>query len=371
MPARWLGPIDWGLRKDDEGTRDYYLKSKVETTSTREGPAVVELCPGLPQVGSIWGFPWALSYERNEDVYCTPEMTISKIPSDGDEPSKLWIVDQTFSNRITEGERLENPLLEPAKWSGSFVNRTESRTDLIAFTVELDEFGNEIFISRTLEVNTSGGPDVTGILMYRGPVNTSWEPITGKVTEFDSGGPTVEVEMNLLELPLHSLAVAYKTVNIAPMWGLPARTIKLQNISWSRKTWNSNVTFYYTVKYEFEVNYRTWDRYALNQGTRCLIGNSPGTAFKGNKFSDPLFPDLTLPVSPDGNRYPGYRNLKNFEIYKDKAGENTTESVLLDEYGRPIDIRERPSLYQKLMYYRGSDFLLLGIPPVIPTGSMP
>src|SRR5688500_19008695 len=107
MPAKLLGPIDWVLRKDDESVRDYFIKWRIQTSSTKEGPVCVEQCPGLPLPQSIWAFPFMSPSERYENAFCTPEMNISRQLSGEGEPSNLWIVDQTFSNRRTEGEKLE------------------------------------------------------------------------------------------------------------------------------------------------------------------------------------------------------------------------------------------------------------------------
>lgn len=355
MVAIMRGPINWSMKKTEDGLRDYFVEWFIETTSTHDGPAIVEACPGLPLPGSTWN----VQFDVNEDVFCTRELEIAPAPGKDQGPSNLWVAKQTFSNRRTEGEKLPNPLLEPARWSGSFVNRTKPASDLLTISVHIAQDGTETPVERILEFDEP--EDLLGIHIYPGPVNTAWEPFKGKETEFDTGGPTVEVELNILELPLSMYATMYKTVNGNVMWGLPPRTIKLQNVSWQRKTWNSDFTFYYIVKYEFEVDYKTWDKVVFNKGKRCLKGH-------GESRSAPMDPLGEDPATG----LPNYRNPKNYEIYKDPNGENSDETAL-DPYGIPIkqadwDAGFQP-VYQKFIYYRESNFLNLGIPPVIPTGT--
>ena len=107
---------------------------------------------------------------------------------------------------------IENPLAEPQKVSGTFIKYT-----------------------RELVWDKDGD-----LLIY-----SSHEPIKGGDVEFDRNRPSVRVEQNVSGLGLATFAAMVDTLNDATLWGLVARCIKLDNVSWERKLYGV-CTYYYT-----------------------------------------------------------------------------------------------------------------------------
>lgn len=317
MAATVKGRIDWGMSRDEEGHREYKIVWLVKTSSTSDGPATVMAASGLPAVGSYWNFgtesdPWA---------FCYPNLTVR--PLYNRERSDLWEVEQTFStkplNRCQDAS-IENPLNEPPTVKGSFVKFVKK--------IQQDRHGNMI-------------------------KSSSHEPIEG--LEADDNRPTISIGMNLVSLPLAAYSEMVDTVNDAMLWGLGPRKIKLSNVSWERKLYGL-CTFYYTVNYEFDINFKTFDYKVRDRGKRVLIGHSPGSKLK----RDPLDPDA---IDPETGR-PFKDDPKNFEVYKAEEGENTPSFVWLDGKGRPWqgEGAADPVHEFTVEHYEESNFLLLGIP---------
>jgi hypothetical protein len=113
-------------------------------------------------------------------------------------------------------------------------------------------------------------------------VTSSWERMKGPEVEFDHNRPAVRVEQNVVALDLATVAPMIDTVNDATLWGLAERTIKLTNFAWERKLYGS-CNFYYTRVFDFDIDYNTWDRNLLDEGTKCLngewgpVGGIPGS----------------------------------------------------------------------------------------------
>jgi hypothetical protein len=59
-------------------------------------------------------------------------------------------------------------------------------------------------------------------------------------------------------------------VNDNTLWGMPRRTIRLNDITWERNIFGT-CGKYYRITYIFEVNYDTWNRFILDEGTRVKI----------------------------------------------------------------------------------------------------
>lgn len=293
MASKLLGLYDWGLSRNKDGHRDYNADFLVETEDTMDGPSIVLATPGLPAIGSYWSF----GNDVDVNSYCSPEMVVRPWKTKG-EPGKTWMVNTKFStrplNRCQE-TAVENPLAEPARLSGSFIKTVREATR--------DKDGNPILTS-------------------------SHEVVRGKVVERDFSRPTIRVGINSLILPLTSFSYMVDTLNDSMLWGMPARTIKLSNVSWTRKLYGI-CTYYYTVDYEFEVS-TEFDVDFLDEGTMVL---APG----GNP-NDP----------------------RDFVRYKD-ANEENPDRVLLDGNGSPLDDISNP-VEIHLEKYAESNFLLLGIP---------
>jgi hypothetical protein len=65
------------------------------------------------------------------------------------------------------------------------------------------------------------------------------------------------------------------SVNGFPLWGLPKRTIKLSNATWERRVYG-RCFFYFSVDFDFEINYKTWDRDVPSVGKKCLEKDDEG-----------------------------------------------------------------------------------------------
>lgn len=308
MSAIVLGRYDWGMSRDKDGHRDYKIKWLMQTDDTDDGPAIVSACTDLPLIGDYWAYgndadPWA---------FCWPTLEIQ--PTFDRERNPFWLASQTFSTRPfkrCQDDSIENPLSEPMRLSGSFIKFTKEAT--------VDKDGKAIRSS-------------------------SHEMLRGAAVEFDDNRPTVNVGMNLMSLPLSTFAPMVDTVNDATLWGLSARMVKLANVKWNRLVYGT-CTYYYTVDYEFEVNYLTFDRYVLDEGAKCLIGWAPGSR--------------AAALDPDAGSPANHTKAENFEVYKDKNGENAR--CLLDSKGRPLSDGDSPHeiLVAK---YTESNFLDLGVP---------
>lgn len=240
MAATLIGLTDWWMERDDEGYRDYHVEWLLEA-SPWDGPANVHLCPGLPLVGSYWDFFDDLDLQ----VSCRPTMEVRPVVKG--ELNDLWTVTQVFSNRplrrCTEEDN-DDPLTQPPKASGTFVKiRQEAKTD---------KDGNPL-------------------------LNPSFERIRGEIVEIDSPRPTVQIDRNVSSLQLAAVTLMFfnKTVlNDSPLWGLPARKVKLSNYTWSEH-YQGSCLKYYTEHLEFEVD--DFDRpYVATGYMKLKDGGTPG-----------------------------------------------------------------------------------------------
>lgn len=292
MSSTLLGMVDWNGSRDIEGHREYKAQWLVESNDIDDGPSVIFTTAGLPAIGSYWDF----GNDLDAWAYCMPDWKIT--PAVTKEPNELWIVEQTFSTKPMkrcQDTAIENPLSEPARLSGSFV--TFSRECMY------DRFG-----------------DAT--------LSSSFELLRGPSMEMDDARPTVQVGLNFTTLPLSLFSSMLHTVNDATLWGLPARCVKLSNATWTRQLYGT-CTFYYTVDYDFDIRYDTFDVDVLDEGSRVL---APGGT----------------PTNP-----------RHFTVYKDLNGENTR--CILDGSGEAWDGTGSPGV-RHVEKYNESNLLLLGIP---------
>lgn len=330
MATTVVGYRTVSLGRDAEGYRTYKAVIRVASNSSTplpDGPLTVLQTPGLPTPGSAWSF----SSEIDAEVWCRPDAQIKRAGEyrDGD-PVMNWDVELTFSNKPLppSQERCNStttgdPLLEPQKVSGTFVKYTEEAT--------YDRFG--------VAITSSCG-----------------EPMRGPQVEFDKSRPTVRIQQNVADLQLGLCAALMDVVNDAPLWGLPARCVKLSQFSWERHFYGSCYV-YYTRTFDFDVRYDTFDRTLVDQGTMVLRGH-----WDTNTAS------LTYGTYVlDGGVSPGSTSPSDVIRYKDWHGENAT--VILDGNGRPWDEGGRSTgtsddtmgtrVVQK---YDEANLLLLGIP---------
>lgn len=267
MTATFIDIIRWEGGRDDEGHRTFECTSLVSTDSPFDGPSVVMYASGLPLVGSNW----VLGNDNDTYTYCTPFMRIRMVQPEG-EIGCLWHVDQKFTtngmprcNTLT----IENPLAEPAKLSGGFISRKEEA----------------IY-------------DKDGYLI----LTSSLERMKGEELEIDVGSPTVRVTINVGTLPLTTFSEYRGGVNDSTLWGLPARCVKLVDISWERNIYGT-CSYYYSITYEFHIQYETWNRFIPDRGTRrAYTVDDPLTTgtglLTGKTWRTPMVPFTDLEGRP-------------------------------------------------------------------------
>jgi len=348
------GVLEWEGEIDDDGYRTYPVTWQVQADVT-DGPANVMQTPGLPVPGTMW------SYDADVDVWawCRPGMKVKRHRGDGtQDPTVLWEVTQTFSTKRPTreqgskqkppNERVDDPLSEPAKISGGSVNYQEEQA--------YDRYGARIETSAR-------------------------EPIRGPQVEFDAGRTQIVIEQNLLNLQYDLVTAMLHTVNDAPMWGMPARFIKLSDWKFSRQ--------YYGQVYRYFVRTLTFDifpkYYALTPGDES-------TLFELGSGFDRRIPDEgTICLRGQWERDENLETYGNWIRGRDRVGGELTLSsaqpsdfvafqdfhgnpsnVLLDGHGWPWDKNlattgtdDDSQGIIPVEYYGESNFALLGIPPVL------
>lgn len=284
MTTTLKGPRKVELVRDANGHRDYKVTYFVESDSYLDGPATALATPGLPLAGATY------LVNNDIDTYAYARLDASvKAVIDDDKP-RHFLVEVLFSTKGTVGKcqdgQFENPLLEPAKVSGTFRTIREEATH--------DRLGRPV-------------------------TNSSHEQIRGPQNEWDIGLPTVRIEQNVGLLNQGTLANMVNTVNGTPLWGLPKRCVKLSNAAWEKKFYGFCLA-YYTRVLDFEINAGTWDRNIRDFGTKVLYGHWSNDQW----VLDPIDADNAV-----GNRY----NPNHFMRAVDKNGNPT--SLVLDGKGRP------------------------------------
>lgn len=300
MSGTSLGRVEWSLDRDDEGHRTYTLKSLVKTTSTADGPAVAYFAAGLPAIGTAW------SYGNDFDAwaFCLPRAKVEPVLSK--ERGYYYLVTNYFSTRPLsrcQDDAIENPIAEPAKISGSFVEYTkkaETRSD--------------------------------GSLI----LSSSHEKIKG--LEKDSSRATVIIEINATTLGLNVYTELLHCLNDSTLWGLAARKVKFSRVSWERLLYGT-CTFFYKKRMEFDIRFDGWD-----------LDDIADTGFK--VFDSERWPDT-----------PSYRaNPENYMLAVDSRGKSSPERVLLDGSGRRLTDPLNPVYLDPIELYPEANLLLLGIP---------
>jgi hypothetical protein len=297
------GPRIWGGERDDEGHRTWHITFVVHTDDPLDGPFSILMTPGLPTTGALWVF----GNDVDAWAWCHPQCTVHSSDQPGD-PTGTWLVERTFSTKPIkrcQDKSVEDPLLEPQKISGNFVKYQEEAM--------IDRYGLPLW-------------------------NTAGERITGPKAEFDANRHTIKIEQNVPDLQLPLISSMKDTVNDSDLWGVPARCVKLSDVSWERKLWGV-CTYYFSRSFTFEIRmpqpiYNAdatqvidtipgWDRAVPDEATKCLRGRWITDIDDSNygKYLDVNNPDVT--------------NLQDFIRFKDSNGENATCFLGVDEDGNP------------------------------------
>lgn len=348
----------WSLTRDEAGYREYRCTHKIKAAAA-DGPRNVLNTAGLPLPGSQWSF----RDDADPFVWCRANAEV-RLAREDDAAGAIWLVDQVFSNKPLDDKKnrcqdaeIEDPLLEPQRVSGSFARFQEEAVE--------DRWGDPI-------------------------VNSAHEQIRGDAVTFDASRPTVRVAQNVPLLQLDLVAPMVDTVNVQPIWGLPARSIKLSNFSWERKFYGQ-CSVYFERVFDFEIRtklnpvtniaFGDWDREVPDEGSKVLSGHwatveecaTPGWVLddicgvapdKDNPAHFIRFTDRhgnPARVMLDGNGTPAEVNVMLHE--QGQTPELGTGTVF---YGRIASDETRISQIGKILIqrYRESNFLLLGIPLV-------
>jgi hypothetical protein len=290
IAAQQFGPAE----VDEEGQRTYKLLTVLESSTGLDGPANVQQCELLPQAGATWN----ILDDSDEWAWCRANMSI-KSREVTDEKVKFWDVEQTFSTKAQPKDKqrcmdvkVQDPLLEPPKVSGSFVKEKEPATN--------DRFGFPI-------------------------VNSAHELLRGPTVEFDKNKPTIKIEQNVATaLQAYILpGLMADCVNAYPIWGFPPRTVKLSQPTWDRMFYGTCLV-YYKRTLEFEVDKTTWDRTTVDEGNKVLNGRWDQAT--GN----------WVLVDIPGQGAPQYYNPQHFIQFTDRNGQ--AARVILDGRGRPSGV---------------------------------
>lgn len=232
-------PKDWAVETDDEGHGDYTLTWGVETTSALDGPDVALSASGLPIPGAslsaLGGNPYAFFNRKGS-------AKLKKV----DASRKYWDVTTVFTTRPVKrcpSDAFEDPLLEPHRVKGSFAQIME---ELLK--------------------------DVNGDLIQ----NTAEQRYTGALVQEPASRPVVELEMNVAWLDLTWLATYADSYNDATHWGMPARSIRCTTGPWERVTQGACSSFFFIVRFTFELKLPNWDIIVPNEGSRVRVaGTTP------------------------------------------------------------------------------------------------
>jgi len=315
MAVLKIGPRSSTASRDAEGHRTVTTIYRV-TFSTTVSAASAMNAAGLPSVGATYSDP--ISGDSDSWMFRLFTTSAKQVVTDGDSVGgRVWDVTISFSTKQPErcqDQQVEDPLSEPDRVSGSFVNYTIEAVE--------DKDGDKI-------------------------QNSSHEQVRGPAVEFDDHRPTVVIGQNVASLGLETFSAMVNTVNDANLWGLAPRKIKLSNVSWSRQLYGL-CYFYYMRTFEFDINFNTFDRAIVDEGTMVLGGQWQ------------VLPDLTFNWLPN----PGLNkaNVKDFQRFEDPKGQ--TRRCLLDGNGNPLDDGAAPVEIPNspIQYYTESNFLALGIP---------
>lgn len=294
MTTRLHGIIEQTGSWDEEGYRHYEVTYLVQSNSKFDGPSAVSVTSGLPLPGSLY----LIGNDNDPWAWCRPSRRIQK-HQDNQGDSLWWTVGVRFSNKPPESRQgnqrdpsqgQQNPLLEPFKISISSLKDRENATH--------DRFG-------------------------RANMTSSHELLKGPQLEFDISRARVRIEQNVIDAQTDLLAALEDHLNDRNLWGLPPRCVKFCGHSAEPKYYN-NFLKYYTRSLEFETDYRTFDRYIPDVGTKVLNGeyNQTSGIWETKQIGTP-------PVDPNPD------NPAHFIAYRDRFGQ--VGNVALNGRGLPAN----------------------------------
>ena len=218
MSARNLGLIEVELEQEEEsGHRTYSATYKVAHDED-DGPYTILSATGLPAIGDYW------VHDRGTetDTYArrNPYAKIKAVVTG--EKTDISHVEIKFSTKPfkrCQDVQIGNPLLEPAKVSGTFSEQTQKAI--------FDRHWNAI----------------------RSSAMTPYDDI-----EAESSYPTVEISVNVASSPVALITSKLHRLNDSTLWGLPAGCVKFSSASWERLYYGV-CSYYYNLKMGFKVRF--------------------------------------------------------------------------------------------------------------------
>jgi len=216
-----------------DGERRYTKIYRVICSTNDDGPVVAQNAAGIERYGQAYS--WG-----NEADLGAWAADISAAKEQRSESCRVWLVTVQFTSGGQKtgesidpaGNLIENPLLRPVVWSGSYAQFVKAAAR--------DRFGKPI-------------------------VNTAGDLIEG-LSEDDSRISLV-ARRNVSTLDLAKWARYRDKVNRDAIWGLTRRQIKVNNITWDSE--RSGPYRYFVVTYSFHINLGGWITRSENRGWRA------------------------------------------------------------------------------------------------------
>lgn len=321
-------------QEEESGHRTFTAKYKV-AHDIDEGPLAIESADGLPAIGDHWE-PDELD-EIDEYARRTPYAKCTYMVEG--ERANYSIVEIHFTTKPIkrcQDTQIENPLLEPPKISGSFIEQTMKAVYDIALNPVMNSAGERMDV------------------------------------EIEASSLTVDISVNVDESPISLIATMLHKLNDAELWGLPAKCIKLSTASWETLYWGV-CTKYYKLNMGFKIR----APYSIDSGIPIRRKKNPG---------DPTSTEYEWVVEP-GNvtttvggwvyaaydrsagrvRQPGANasSQMNTILQRDQMGD-TVDGFLLDGKGKQAVRDPNTGLYNSAIvifeFYKTANLLELPIP---------
>lgn len=336
MAPSIIGRYNAKMSRDTDGHREYRLTYLIESATTAGPTTVLTETPDLPQPGDLWLF----GDDTDVWAFCKQDVTVTPHQQTEKEPNRHWTVELLFSTKPDEkrckSTQIEDPLMVPDRISWSSSKYQEEYT--------VDRFNKPI-------------------------MNSALERLHGPQVEFDRHRTQIVIEQNTFDLEFSLCDSMVNTVNRTPLWGYPARCVKLCEFTAQKfyqgrcgepegtGTGGATGGLYFTRKFTFEASVRLaekqaepktgtgqsidapetspasgWDRDLLDEGTRVLHGKWLTDIVGGKR----VFKGTWVTLKIDGKN-PDPRDPRSFDRAVDLVGNPI--KITLDGHGRPAGVK--------------------------------
>ena len=295
------GAISSELSEDTEGHRTYTSIYQVITDDKLDGPLTARAAAGIPAIASGYAFgndsdPWAFCIRR-------PSVRLAE----GGDSAKKWhatVEHTTKPSKTCKTATIEDPLDQPPVISGSFVS--------VIMPAEKDMDGEPI-------------------------TNSADEPFIPAI-EIEDHEDTLIYEINTATISLATRAKYTRSVNDAPLWGLPARCVRLVQWGWD-VAYYGQCNNYIRNRLEFAIRPadRPWDFNILDQGTRIKIGF---IADPSGQFDPSPIYDTVKDRKDEGLNGPFQLDGKGLQLKKDSPAVFLTKKVYAEQDYSALPIQD-------------------------------